>query len=316
MKSKSSLKSSRNLTVAAGVFLSLTSALSALPAFAAALTPEQAEGLSFGPAGGYGLVDLGSGTTLGLNSGPISGGTLGGVLVGNNVKVQLSGGNNGGIPNGLYTDGTANISGNLQNSFNTFTVPTSITQLALTEANKVSNYAASLTPTQTYGSINNATTVSGNGGLNVIDVSSIQNAPLSISGNASDVFVFNVSGTYQTNQAMTLSGVNASQILFNFTGTSGNVFQTSGGDTSYGTYLATSGGQFQFSNLNLTGSLINTAGNVQFVSGSKLTYVQPAVPEAEPVVGTLIGVICLAGIRKRMRYQLNSVHRSPISQQL
>jgi hypothetical protein len=44
---------------------------------------------------------------------------------------------------------------------------------------------------------------------------------------------------------------------------------------SIGTYLATDGGQFQFSNLNLDGQLINTAGNVQFVSGAQIPTLAP-----------------------------------------
>ena len=41
---------------------------------------------------------------------------------------------------------------------------------------------------------------------------------------------------------MTLSGgVEASHILFNLTGTSGNIFSTSGGNVLYGTFLATNG---------------------------------------------------------------------------
>ena len=252
--------------------------------------------IDLGNAGDYGLVDLGNGTTLAINSGPISGGNPGGVLVGNGVTVNLSGGNNGGIPNGLYTDGTANISGNLQNPFSTFTVPTSYTQSALLSAQNASTQAAALPATQTFTTITSTTTISGNGGLNVIDVGSIQNAPLTISGGPSDRFIINVSGSFQTNQPMTLSGVTASQVLFNFTGTSGHVLQTSGGDVLYGTFLATDGGQFQFSELDLTGALINTDGNVQFVSGSQLTYAPfSTIPEpATIVVWSLLGGLAIA----------------------
>jgi hypothetical protein len=135
-------------------------------------------------------------------------------------------------------------------------------------ANSVATFAAGLTATQTFTSITSTTTFTGSGGLNVINVGSIQNAAITISGGANDFFVINVSGSYNTNVPMTLIGVTAAQILWNFTGTSGNVFQTSGGDQDlYGTFLATKGGQFQFSNLGLVGELINTGGNIQLVSG-------------------------------------------------
>jgi hypothetical protein len=87
--------------------------------------------------------------------------------------------------------------------------------------------------------------------------------------------------------------VNASQILWNFTGTSGNVFQTSGGDVLFGTFLASHGGDFNFSNLDLTGQLINTAGHIQFVSGSMIESAPFAVPA--PVVGAGLPGLIMAG---------------------
>ena len=168
--------------------------------------------------------------------------------------------------------------------------------MRVASANSVASNFASLTPTQTFSSINGTQTITGNGGLNVINVGSLQNPTLTISGTANDKFVFNVSGQYQTNRPMILNGVTSAQVLFNFTGTSGNVFQTSGGDTLSGTYLATKGGDFQFSALSLTGSLINTDGHIQYVSNSSSTY--PFVPEPTVAIGlctTLLGLgfVCL-----------------------
>jgi len=129
----------------------------------------------------------------------------------------------------------------------------------------------------------------------VIDVANIQNAKLTLSGTANDFFLFNVSNAISTNQPMTLSGgVSPSNILFNLTGTGTvAVFQTSGGDVLFGTYLATNGGGFQFSNLNLTGRLINIGGNVQFVSGSMI----PAVPESTTLVFLVAGLLVLGATR-------------------
>jgi hypothetical protein len=123
------------------------------------------------------------------------------------------------------------------------------------------------------------------GPLTVIKVNNIQNAPLTFSGSADSRFVVLVSGTYQTNvQNVLIDGVTASDILFDFTGTSGNVFQTSGGDLLQGTFLATMGGDFQFSQLNLTGQLINTDGHIQDVSGSYIPTVAPFTPPSSPTV--------------------------------
>jgi hypothetical protein len=101
---------------------------------------------------------------------------------------------------------------------------------------------------------------------------------------------------------MALSGgVLASHVLFNLTG-AGTVFQTAGGDASFGTYLATHGGKFQFSNLVLNGALINTNGDVQFVSGAKIPTFTPfvvPVPAAVWLLGSgLTGLVAVARRRR------------------
>lgn len=241
-----------------------------------------AAGFDLGSLGNYTFVDLGNGTTLGQNSGPVAGNEL----LGNGVTAHFSGGNNGAITGTLYYDSTVggtNTFDQLQNKPTTQLVSTSVTQQALSEAQNFAAYAEGLSPTQTFGSITGTTTISSTGSLNVISVDSLSNPKLTISGGADDLFIFNVAGKYSTNQVMTLAGgVTPGHILFNFLGSSGAVFQTSGGDLSYGIYLATHGGQYQFSNLNLTGQLINTGGNVQLVSGSK-------IPTFVPLPGTVYG---------------------------
>ena len=198
----------------------------------------RAGSLDLGALKNYAVVDLGSGTTIGQNSGPVSGNEY----LGNGVTAAFSGGGGGSITGTLFYDSTVlgtSTFHQLDTAPTTFLEPNpSPTASLLATAQSVSNYAAGLTATQTFASgISSTTTIHGNGGLNVIDVTDIQNAILNISGSSTDTFVFNVSGTFQTNQIMTLSShVSASQILFNFTGTSGNVFQTSGGDTLYGTF--------------------------------------------------------------------------------
>ena len=254
----------------------------------APITPAQQAGLDLGVAGNYAFVDLGA-STLGWNSGPIDGD----VLLGMGVHAQLSGGNDGGLTSGhvVYHDPTAVISGNLQNPITMTAVANSVSQSVATAAQNVSNYASSLTATQTFGTISGTTTINGNGGLNVIDATNINNDTLTLNGSANDYFVFNITNAVQTNRPMILTGgVLPGNILFNLTGT-GTVFQTSGGDVSYGTYLAVNGGRFQFSNLNLTGRLIDLGGDVQFVSGSKIPV---GVPEPSVIGLMLCGAIGLA----------------------
>ena len=245
---------------------SLSAALLASAVILAAL-PSKASTLTLGTLTNYSLVDLGTGDTISINSGPIAGN----VLLGDGVKAAFSGGNNGQITGTLYYDPTVtgtNTFSQLNTTPTSSLVSSTVTSQAFSDVAAASASAAAMTATQTYGNISTATTFTGNGGMNVIDVANIQNAPLTISGSASDTFIINISGQFNTNQKMFLNGVSASQIIFNFTGTSGNVFSTSGGDQLYGTFLAADGGNFQFSELNLTGALYNSEGGMQYVSGS------------------------------------------------
>jgi choice-of-anchor A domain-containing protein len=101
---------------------------------------------------------------------------------------------------------------------------------------------AALPATQTYGAIVGSTTFVGNGGLNVINVGSINEVKsvLTLRGTASDVFVINVAGDFDfgSSQMVLQGGVRPSNVVFNF--------PTSGPDISiykditvaYGTFLA------------------------------------------------------------------------------
>jgi len=242
----------------------------------------------------YAVVSVGPDASVTVNSGPIKGS----VLLGNGTTSTSSGGGNGQITGTV--DVSPTVSGDnlshIQIAPTIVTVPSSVGLQAFNDAVSLSNAASALAPTQTYGNVTGALAINGNGGLNVININSLSNPDLTITGNANDKFVFNISGNFSTNHVMVLNGVDPSQLLFNMTGASGNIFQTSGGDTLYGTFLATHGGDFQFSNLHLTGQLINTAGHMQIVSGS-----QVAVPEPGMLQLLGFGALALAGALKRLK---------------
>jgi hypothetical protein len=75
----------------------------------------------------------------------------------------------------------------------------------------------------------------------------------------------------------------------------------------HGTFLATNGGDFQFSALNLTGELINTRGHIQFVSNSNMTgepFAPPpptAVPEPAAATLLLLGTGFVVATRRKLR---------------
>lgn len=261
----------------------------------------------------YAIVSVGPNASLMVNSGPI----VGSVLIGGGSNATSAGGGNGSVTGRLDVSGTA-TGDNLQKLQTPATVsimPASLATEAFSEAAQLSTEASGLTPTQTFGAITGTQTITGTAGINVINIASLHNPTLTLSGNADTIFVINVAGLFSTNRAITLQGITASQILWNLTGT-GTVLQTSGGNTLYGTFLATNGGDFQFSSLNLTGALINTAGHIQFVSNSRMT-IAPFIPPQtnpeipEPSTLLMLGTGLLGGgglLRRKAKARLEARH--------
>jgi hypothetical protein len=136
--------------------------------FAGAL-PVSASSLDLGVLANFTVVDLGSGTTIGQNSGPVTGNEL----LGNGVTAAFSGGGGGQITGTLFFDSTVkntNTFSQLNTAPTTAPVSTTFTSAALGIAQGVSSTAAGLTATQTFGTISSATTITGQSGLNVINV--------------------------------------------------------------------------------------------------------------------------------------------------
>lgn len=274
------LKNAKNHVFNLKAALAVVGAFAALPAMAVDTFP------SIGVNANYAVVSLGAGSSLKINSGPI----VGNVLAGQGSDVSSSGGNNGGVTGGFFIDNT--VTGGLLAGLDTpkspTTVSTALTTQALADALAAKAAASALTANNSFSS-----SITGNGGLNVISVADVNNVDFTLTGTANDFFVFNVSGAVHTNKVMTLAGVLPQNILWNLTGT-GTVFQTSGGDKLYGTFLTTTG-RYQFSNLDLTGRLINVGDHIEFVSGSSMTQ---AVPEPASVLMFVLGLAGL-GVAKR-----------------
>ena len=152
--------------------------------------------------------------------------------------------------------------------------------------------AAALTPTQTFGSITSDTTVTGNGGLNVITITGNITDSLILSGTGSDVFIVNVSGSVSLGGSETLGmdgGVTADHVLYNFTGASGTI-TTHVGNVLNGTLLAPT---YSFSLDGLfNGAIIGGGKSITLLSGARVNQVtfNPPTQEEE---GSLSGFVYL-----------------------
>lgn len=303
---------SASVAAKSGAMRTATAGLAATAAAIALLGATSAQAVVFPSTpdlSPYAIVSVGSHASLTINSGPIAGK----VLVGHGSSVSTSGGNNGAIQGGAFADTQA-----LLNSFNGLNpdppetlISSTVTTNAFNEANSLQAFLDGLAATQTLGALSGATSISNAnavGGLSVINFTSLQNATLTLSGGASDYFVLRTAGNVNTNQLMTLTGgVTANHIIWDLDGTTGNILQTSGGNRLFGTFVATKGGDFQFSELDLSGQLINTGGHIQFVSGSDMSttsFTPPTVPEPASWTMMIMGFGGLGAVlrsrRKRM----------------
>jgi choice-of-anchor A domain-containing protein len=160
------------------------------------------------------------------------------------------------------------------------------------DAATASSAARALTANQTFGNIRTATTVTGNGGLNVIQIGGNINASLTLSGSAADIFIVNVRGSLRlgSQEGLLLSGgVTADHVIYNFTGTTGSV-TLNAGSTANGTILAPR------YNVSVNGATVNgelIAGGGTLHLGQGATVNQVSFNPAPPVTanGTLSGVV-------------------------
>ncbi len=189
--------------------------------------------------------------------GPIT--ITGDLAVGSSGSFQLT--NNAWLNSTLFADPTASVSvasgsglagGEVTQSFSA----------AQTAATTLSSWAAGLTATQTISSIQSSTTITGNGGQNVINVGYIlmtSGGTITIKGGALDSFIINVqSGMVLGGGAsIVLSGVQPAEVLFNFPG-----------GTGLGLGSSTTAGIFLSPNNEIYISQGNH--NSEFISGVKL----------------------------------------------
>ncbi len=241
-------------------FAAFVISASAALALLAVPTPSQAWDLPLGQNGNYAVFETGgSGVSIG-------GSTINGdVAVGSGAT--LSADSSTTINGTAYNDSSnAGSPGNLNpNIINAGTITggingsTSLSQAVTDALNTVTN-ASGMTPTQSFSGLYSGTTIYGNGGLNVISVLNGlylggAGSDLTLSGSASDRFVFNVGGGLELSNLAGIvltGGVTANDVLFVVNGATG-ISQT----TASGTFLDLNG-SVSLTNGTLNGALISS----------------------------------------------------------
>jgi hypothetical protein len=189
---------------------------------------------------------------------------MGDLGIGQSGQFHLSGGAT--LQSTLHADPTATVQIDGGSALSGGTLRQAMAALQ-NAAIALSNADAALTPTQTFSQITSATTITGNGGQNVIRVvgtfhlSGGQN--LVLSGGPSDSFIINAPLGMQLDggASIILSGVSPSRVLFNFPG-NGTQVQTSGNANTAGIFLA------PFRQMQINGGVHNS----EFIAGGQLSF--------------------------------------------
>lgn len=221
-----------------------------------------------------GNIGIGQGGTATNNSGSIAG-----------TAIEYS---SGQITN------TGSISGGI--SIN----PTEMTN-ANAGALSAYNTAVGDTATQSFGAITSSRTITGNGGLNVVDIASVNlnNRAITLSGTSSDIFVLRIAGNFtMAGSAGIVLGANvsASRVLIVFTGTGTTINIGINATRSInGTLLAPSAStNWQIASGNFDGEIITgtpaSGGGVYINLNNVNLTVNPFRPVPEPSSIVLAGV--------------------------
>jgi hypothetical protein len=175
------------------------------------------------------------------------------------------------------------------------------------DARNASAAAAALAPTQTFSTLSEDQTISGNGGLNVIQITGdvTLKKTLTLSGSASDQFVFQLTSSGSdvltlSGMTMILNGVSADNILWNLTGLGGDVSITSG-SVVFGTFLAPE--RDLVSDHGIVGGRIIAGGSGSLLnihSGSQITT-PSTVPDGGSTLALLgVGLVGLAKLKRKL----------------
>jgi hypothetical protein len=167
---------------------------------------------------------------------------------------------------------------------------------ALHDALSLSASAAALCPTMTLGKVNLPTTLDGNGGVNVLSISSLSlgnNENLTLNGGANDLFYLNITdGLSLTGNAKILEsgGLTPAQVLINVIG-AGSALVTGAGNEVDGIILA----PLRSANLDgsFNGKVIVGGASLGLRSGATVEGTITNVPEPACAALGVLGLVAL-----------------------
>ncbi|HEY2837902.1 MAG TPA: collagen-binding domain-containing protein [Pirellulales bacterium] len=213
----------------------------------------------------------------------------------------------------IYTANSSQPAGTLVGTYHPSSAATINTAAA--DAITFSNQIAALTTTQTVSGNLNGQTITGAGGVNVIDVTGGITGAFNVHGGANDIFVFNVHGTMNVTSGV-IGGNNAgstvtpSQIIYNFIGTTaGQTVKTMVPNTVNGTLLSVNGNYTFTLDSVANGQAINlfdgataiTGMSAQFQNGTGNFFRGVPVPEPSTIALGIAGFACLGFVAQRKR---------------
>lgn len=290
----------RCLGIIRGIIVVAVAAVFSAPPCAAATIPNLGAAANFGVLGlNNAHYTIQASTTINGNIGIASGGSVevhAGTVKG--VAFEAASGqitNTGTITGGISIDPTQMSAAN-------------------SGANSAFSTAVAATTTQTFGAITSSTTITGNGGFNVVNISSVNltAGAITLNGTANDVFVLRISGNLTMSGASSIllgANVKPENVLIVFTGT-GQTINIGVGGTSQinGTLLAPSPStNWQLASGLFNGEIITgtpASGGGVFPNFNNITLnahgFRP-IPEPSSIVLAGIATLGLVGFTRRVR---------------
>jgi hypothetical protein len=254
--------------------------------------------ISLGSAGDYAAAALNGHADFNMSGfSVINGNTYVGSSTGS-PSMDFSGGT---ISGSLYIDPSATIttySGAIITG-HTITLSSTASDQVTTDLNTALTEINGLTATQTYGNLTSTTTITGNGGLNVIDATGINFSSgdeLNLNGTVNDYFVVRVSGPINvgSDSELAAGAEGASHVIYVATGSTGN-YDLSINSVIYGTLIAATGNMELNGNTVVNGAVLVHGPGEMDLSGYATVNYEPFVsPVPEPSTFALLGALVIA----------------------